>query len=149
MKKTGTERDLFARSAYNRYYYAVFLSVRSMVTELDNKWALTRHKSYPDLLKVSISKNLKIARWRAGKNNDSELYRILDSGIRAASALAILMEQANGARVVADYNPSEAVNFVGGRFSLKSIEITEAHGWYDSVRILTNSIKNAWRQANV
>lgn len=150
IKKTGDERDLFARSAYNRYYYAVYLAVRRMLTDLDPRWAQIAHKSCPELLKGEITKNYKKAKTRANKNGDSALIPKLDQGIRAAAALASLMEKANAARVVADYEPSEAVNFTTAkRFSLRSIEITEAHEWDSSVRMFTHSIKEAWNQVNV
>ena len=150
IKKTGTERDLFTRSAYNRYYYAVYLAVRRMLTEFDPGWAKTAHKSCPEILKGAITKSYKTAKTRANKNGDFELIPKLEIGIRAAAALASLMVKANAARVVADYEPSEAVNFASAkRFSLRNIEITEAHEWDDSVRIWTNSIREAWRQINV
>ena len=150
IKKAGTERDKFARSAYNRYYYAVFLDVRKMLAEFDPKWAEIAHKSFPGLLKGSITKIYKTEKSRANRNGDYELIPKLDNGIRSAAALASLMEKANATRVVADYEPSEHVNFTSAkRFSLRSIEITEAHGWAESVRIWTNGIREAWRQVNV
>ena len=150
IKKTGTERDVYARSAYNRYYYAVFLTVRSLLGKLDPKWSRGPHKSYPEVLKGSITKNFKTAKWRANKNGDYALIPKLDGGIRASAALANLVEKANAVRVIADYEPSEFVNFeTAERFSLKSVEITEAHNWESSVKILTDSIFEAWRQINV
>jgi len=150
IKKVGVERDLFARSAYNRYYYAVFLSVRSMLSAFDPAWAGLPHKSYPEILRGKIAKKFNASKNRANKNGDYELIPKLDSGSRAAAALANLMEKANAARVVADYKPTEEVDFASAeRFSLRSIEITEAHEWDESVRALTNSINEAWKQIDV
>lgn len=150
IKKAGIERDIFARSAYNRYYYAVFLDVRKMLGEFDPKWARTPHKSIPELLKGSITRNFKDGKLRAKKNGDFGLIPKLKYGILSAAALANLMEKANATRVVADYEPTEPVIFSSAkRFALRNIEITDAHEWEASVRVWANSIREAWRQANV
>lgn len=150
IKKAGSERELFARSAFNRYYYAVFLSVRSMCADFNPDWAKQPHKNYPDLLKGKIAKALKQANRRANRNSDYELVPKLDSGIRATDALASLIGRAYAIRIVADYQTSEYVDFASAtRFSLRRIDITEAHAWMDQVRIFTTSIREAWRQANV
>lgn len=67
---TGPERDLFARSAYNRYYYACFLEMRSAVTEMRPEWARSPHKSYPELLSGSVTKTLKTERKKAQRIED-------------------------------------------------------------------------------
>lgn len=145
-----SEPDTFARSAYNRYYYAVFLLVREMLKDLDSNWSKVAHKSYPEILKGQISKSYKSAMKRALKNGDNALVPHLDTASRSALALASLMEKANGVRVVADYEPSELVNFDSSqRFSLKGIEITEAHSWINQVNVWIDDIKRAWVQINV
>jgi hypothetical protein len=149
IKNHGTDRDQFARSAYNRYYYTVFLSARAMLEKLDSKWSRTPHKSYPALLNGSIAKSFRDAKSRARRNGDHELVSKLDGGIRAAQALAKVMNKAYGIRVVADYEPAEFVDFSSAdRFSLKSVEITEAHGWEGAVELWTRTILQAWRQIN-
>lgn len=148
--KSGDERGLYARSAYNRYYYNTFLIVRALLSEMDVKWSRMPHKDYPIFLKSTIIKDYKAAKVRAKKTNDSVLERKVESGIRAAQALASLMEKANGVRIVADYEPSEKVNFKSAdRFSLKSIDITQAHEWNDSVTLWVKDIKQAWDHINV
>ena len=42
-RKVETERDLFGRSAFNRYYYAVFLLTREMLGEFKASWKKTMH----------------------------------------------------------------------------------------------------------
>ena len=150
VKDLGNEKDLFARSAYNRYYYSAFLTTRSLFANLNPDWATLPHKSYPEVLNGKIVKRLSEAKSRARKNDDHELVSILDAAIRAAKALASLMEKANGVRVVADYHPAEQVEFKDTqRFSLKQIDITEAHGWLDQVVYWNSAIANAWKQINV
>lgn len=148
-KRQGIERDQFARSAYNRYYYAAFLTVRSMLTGFDPKWAQMVHKDYPPLLTGQITRRYRSERTRARKNDDSELVEKLDEGVRAAAALAKLMKKAYATRVVADYQPSEPVKFSPtDGFSLMSIDITEAYNWESNIQTLVPAIKEAWKQIN-
>lgn len=146
---TGVERDAFARSAYNRYYYACFLELRAAFKEMSEEWGGAKHKSFPEILKSSISKKLKYGRKSANRVGDVELVRRVDQALRACSELSSIVERANGARIVADYNPEIGVGFNGSaRFSLNGVEITEAHQWYGRVSILTSQILSTWRQVN-
>lgn len=146
---TGVERDIFARSAYNRYYYACYLEIRAAFKEMSKDWGRAAHKSFPEILRSSISKNLKSGRKTATRVGDVELKRRLDQAIRACVELATIIERANGARIIADYSPEILVGFNGSaRFSLNGVEITEAHQWHGRVRVLTSQILSAWRQVN-
>lgn len=145
----GVERDAFARSAYNRYYYSCFLEIRAAFKEISEEWERAAHKSFPEILKSPISKNLKLGKRTANRVGDVELVRRIDQALRGCIELASIVERANGARIVADYNPEIGVGFNGSaRFSLNGIEITEAHQWHDRVRVLTRQILSTWRQVN-
>lgn len=149
LKHKGDVRDLFARSAYNRYYYDVFLSVREMLSCFDENWSGIPHKSYPKLLTGQITRKFKKEKTRAHRVQDYHLVILLDTGIRAVSALASIIEKANAARITADYEPSERVNFLdSNRYSLKLINISEAHQWQESVRLWISQIQQAWDQIN-
>lgn len=140
---------MFARSAFNRYYYGAFLLVRDMLSQMDPGWARNAHKSYPELLKGAISKDLKTAMKRANRVGDYDLAKKINVGLWGASALAKLMEKAYAARVTADYESAIPVKFSNSsRFSLNSIDITDAHGWDEQVRAFTHSILDAWKQSN-
>ena len=145
----GPERDAFARSAYNRYYYGCFLSLRATFVEMNPQWAKNPHKSYPELLNGTISRKLKQERTNASKRGDADLVRIIDTALRAIPEISKIITEANAARVVADYEPSIAVDFTGGaRFSLNYIDIGRAHEWHRKIEILSVSLQNAWRQLN-
>lgn len=145
----GPERDVFARSAYNRYYYGCFLSLRATFAKMNPQWATNPHKSYPELLNGTILRKLKRERTRAIRNGDTELVRILDAAIRGIPEISKIMTEANAARVVADYEPGIAVNFIdGARFSLNQIEIGRAHEWQGRIEILAANLGSAWRQVN-
>ena len=57
-KKTpqDPDRDAYARSAFNRYYYGVFLTVRDMFRKMGLHWEEMRHASYPEALSGQLQK---------------------------------------------------------------------------------------------
>lgn len=145
----ANERDSYARSCYNRYYYSVFLQCREMLSGMDSNWSKNSHASYPELLGGKVKKAFKAERVRATKNGDRELVNLIDKACRSIAELQKIIVSANSTRVVADYEPEEKVDFVAAdRFSLRSIDVTEAHGWTISVQTHCKTISNAWRQSN-
>lgn len=145
----GVGRDAFARSAYNRYYYACYLEIRTTFREMSVEWGRSAHKNFPEILRSSIPRNLKSGRRVANRVGDAELERRIDQALRGCMELASIIERANGARIIADYSPEIEVGFDGSaRFSLNGVEITEAHEWYGRVRVLASQILSAWRQVN-
>lgn len=145
--KANDERDMFARSAFNRYYYNMFLLVRDMMYELIPDFKGLSHIDYPKNLKGDFTKKQRLAKKSARRTGDIDLIRKFDRGIQATSALASMMETAYGIRVVADYKPEEAVSFADSkRFSLKNVDISVAHNWDGQVHLFINSIKQSWSE---
>jgi hypothetical protein len=145
----ANERDSYARSCYNRYYYSVFLQCREMLSDMDASWSRIAHASYPELLGGKVRKAFKTERIRASKSGDKDLVKLIDKACRSIAELQKIIITANSTRVVADYEPEEKVDFVvADRFSLRSISVTEAHGWTISVQTHCRTILNAWRQSN-
>lgn len=145
-RTTAAEKDVFARSAYNRYYYASFLEARRMLSSMDKSWRSAAHKTYPEVLRGTIAKDFKRERQRAVKLGDFALEDNLRQALAAALGLAKLLERAYGTRVTADYEET-AVAFGGANgFSLNTITITEAYGWHASVEAFCSVILSAWRQ---
>lgn len=150
MPKGDLEKDAFARSAYNRYYYACFLSARSILAEIDPEWSRAKHIRFPDLFKKNVRGLISAAKKKAVRLSDTELVAQLDAASRAAIQASEIMKQAYATRVVADYEPSIAVQFsTEGRFSLSGVDITKAHNWQDSLSPLLANIISTWRQINV
>ena len=144
------ECDLFGRSAYNRYYYATFLKVREMFSQLDASWGALPHKAYPEILRGTIKKTIAGGRSKAIKLGDLKLISLCQQATAAASDLATLMTQGYAVRVIADYHPEIPVAFTDAeRFELNSVKISTAHGWPSRAQTLTNTIEAAWKQINV
>lgn len=149
IKKKGPEKDLFARSAYNRYYYSIFLLAREMLNIIIPEHGHFAHKAIPEILTGNIVKTLK--RWKrtALKNQDYPLIKKIDSAIKAANDLSELMSRAYITRVVADYEPDEIINFSDTEnFFLKGMSITEAQRWRGQATLWRDAIIDAWRQAH-
>lgn len=145
----GSERDNFARSAYNRYYYGCFLRVRSLFQSINSDWSGSAHKNYPEILRGSLARKFKYERRLAEKRGDEELERQLQAAIRALPEMASIMELAYATRVVADYEPSLFVSFdSSSRFSLNSVEIERAHLWKGKIDTLCATVQSAWQQIN-
>jgi hypothetical protein len=141
------EGDQFGRSSYNRYYYATFLRVRTMMSALDAKWSQLPHADYPVTLRGAVKKKLQEGRKKALKVGDHEIVAACARAISAASEIANLMEAASATRVVADYNPQIPITFLGnGRFSLNNINITEAHDWPVRADTWSSVIEKTWVQ---
>lgn len=150
LKRADPEKDLFARSAYNRYYYSIFLTARNLLSLIDSKYERLPHKSYPEVLLGNIVSTLKKGGRTASKNGDHALVTKIASAVSAANDLSNLMEAAYATRIAADYMPSIKVNFVGpGRFELQGISITDAHNWTARAATWCRVILDAWRQVDV
>lgn len=146
-RRDPVERDLFGRSSYNRYYYAAFLLVRSVLAEMRDEWGKMAHASMPEVLTSEVCRILDKGRKKADKVGDMELSRQCHRAIKAAKELACLMRASSATRVVADYHPEILVNFVHGeRFTLNEVGITEAHQWPEKAKAWLGEIHGAWRQ---
>lgn len=143
------EADLFARSAYNRYYYANFLLVRTMIKSFDSKWT-AEHAAIPDLLKGKITRQILKGAKKAREANDFDTAGQCEQARSAAADLSDILKVGYIARCIADYNPEMQVVFDDhNRFSLNSINITNAHDWPGKASVFIDKIEKAWRQIDV
>jgi|SRR5580658_224368 hypothetical protein len=137
--------DLFGRSSFNRYYYAVYLEVRSMLGGLNSTWATVAHKSIPDLLTGQVLARIRQLKARATRLRDNRATDICRRGAASARELATLMKGANAVRVAADYHPEIAVVLDDrGRFQLNLMSVTIAHEWTERAREHGRRIRRAW-----
>ena len=143
-------RDQFARSAYNRYYYANFLAAREMYQRLYPDSENLGHADYPNVLRGKVLRVFKGALTKARKIGDYKLSTEIERAKAACLSLADQFEKANTIRKIADYEPEVKVVFNSkDRFSLSSITITEAHQWIETTNSLIDKIENTWNRVNV
>lgn len=148
---SADDKDAFARSAYNRYYYASFLLTRDMIRRLyPERTANLGHADYPEFLKGTVIKDLKSEEKTARRLGDGELLKILGRAKYAVYDLAGQFVQSNAIRLIADYEPETTVSFEKQqRFSLRNLSITDAHKWADQTGSYISMIEEAWKHRNV
>ncbi|NVK97501.1 hypothetical protein KQ247_13925 [Ruegeria pomeroyi] len=143
------DADSYARSAFNRYYYATFLCVRSALVSIDRKYESSlNHKGVPDLLRGVIQKRIKAIQKKADKLGDQLLVKDCRQANSRNLKFANTLEKAYAIRVVADYTPETAVDFRSSRFSLSGVAVTEAHDWLGEATLWASLLLDVIRQEN-
>jgi hypothetical protein len=130
--KSFEEADAFGRSAFNRYYYATYLTVRDMLAQINAKWAKIPHKNIPktlegDLVKLFRENGKKQVQGKA--IHASQLHSYLQQTNAAAGDIASTLTSAYMVRVTADYEPDHKIEFIDNKLSLASHTLDEAKNW--------------------
>jgi uncharacterized protein (UPF0332 family) len=137
------EFDLFSRSAFNRYYYSAFLSVRSVLKTIDPAWATPSHQSMPEVLKGEVLNRLKRHIRNAqktgqiGQTRGNELFHTAGT---AASELSNLLTSARETRRLADYEPEIRVAKSGATITLGRWTLDAARKWEERVKAQSKTI---------
>ncbi len=124
----SSERNLFARSAFNRYYYATFLTVRSTLAEIDPRWDEPTHASVPKILRETVVERFN-RRVKKRHVNRNEAEKIKAKGCTAAKAIADLLETGNATRKIADYEPDQLIKFQNEAAYLNGVTSGAARQW--------------------
>lgn len=143
------ERDLFGRSAFNRYYYATYLNVKEFLGSLRGEWGRISHDAVPDLLMGAVKKVLQNGRERAKRASDKDTVELCSRAIHAVHELSKMMTEGYASRVAADYNPEVKIDFSDAYdFTLNFVRVKEAAGWPNKARAFLQTINSAWRQVD-
>lgn len=130
--RMGDEADAFGRSAFNRYYYASFLTVRDLLVAVDGSWGMQSHANIPNLLEVTLPKRiseLATQQARSGILNPKRAQSLRHEATTAGSDIASILRLAYAVRVTADYEPAKRVSFDTNGFSLGDHSDAEARNW--------------------
>lgn len=145
LKKDPDDFDLFGRSSFNRYYYALFLRVRPLILEFNHNWS-EGHADIPNILKTTLPKEIKAFRNKMAKQQSANTVQICNRAITSAAELSNLMNSARAVRTSADYYPEVRIISDGNdRFSLNNVSINDAHQWVDKVDRYVGEITRALR----
>ena len=150
-KKVQKEKDLFARSAFNRFYYAAFLITREVLGDLKPEWKKQPHKNIPDLL-VTLQKPIKSelkTQLKAGLISESARSRTLTVLNGSASELSNLLRKAYTLRVVADYEPEVPIKTDNKILLLDDYKLNTAQEWPGKARACCKSIRKIWRDTGL
>jgi hypothetical protein len=135
--------DLFGRSAFNRYYYATFLSVRTTLRTIDSRWATPTHKDIPALLRGEVLSRVKnqVKRSVCSKQiNSAQAGHLRDMATVATAELSSLMQHARETRRLADYEPERRLVRKGNLIKLGECSIDQAKGWADRASAYAKTI---------
>ena len=141
--------DLLGRSAFNRYYYATYLTTREMLAMMESSWKSTSHSNIPDLLKISLKNRASTQlknQVKRGLIDRAEESRILTSIYALSCELADLLKFAYDARVFADYQPEILIIREENVISLKSHKITTAQQWPNRANVICKQLLKHWRR---
>lgn len=151
-QSNNSNSDLFARSAFNRYYYAVYLTVKERISKINPVWGNIPHKSLPELLTGKVTKFIKNdikKKIKQGVFSPYEGESLKQKVVHSANELSNLLFDANRIRVIADYEPDVKVILKGSTFILDGEKISEAKRWKNIAEIHTNSIMKAYRDVGI
>jgi hypothetical protein len=126
------EADAFGRTAFNRYYYAAFLSTRDLLIQIERGWSRTPHGNIPSLLEEDLLKRLRTKLKPLqikGIVPDSRAKSLISQAGAAAGEMASILRTAYKVRVAADYEPDEKVTFEPATFRLATHTEAEARNW--------------------
>lgn len=146
------KKDLFGRSAFNRYYYAAFLITRELLGDLEPKWKKTPHKEIPELLQGAVRKPV-IRRLKQDVKKDlithGELSALQSKLNIATNELANLLVQAYHVRKVADYEPENHISVNNKIIVLSSCKLTSANNWADRASAYCKDIRKVWKDSGL
>ena len=139
----ATEFDLFSRSAFNRYYYSAFLSVRRVLKLLDPVWATPSHQSMPEVLRGEVLNRLKRQvrnAQKTGQISQTKGDQLFHAAGTAAVELSNLLKSARETRRLADYEPEIRVVRDGSATKLGEWSLEAARNWERRVEAQSNTI---------
>lgn len=150
LKGKPLEADLFGRSAFNRYYYAVFYVARGMLSDFSTEWQSIPHASVPQLLVGQVRREIQKFKQKANRLGDTESVSLCSHAIESLDQLSELLKKGYSIRVTADYDPTVSIKFENGadQFSLASTTIGTARNWVQRATFLTSSVRRAWKLAH-
>ena len=137
-------KDLFGRSAFNRYYYAAFLITRKMLGDIKSSWKETPHSEIPNLLKTTVRKPVIKKLMADAKKGNIDMSRssALQSKLTlATNDLSNLLEEAYRIRIIADYNPEDCIMIDGTKITLGSYNLKSAQKWPNNAGMYCKNIQ--------
>ena len=150
MKRDLIERDWFARTAFNRYYYHMYLKTRESLANMNFESTTLNHSSCSKYLKGQVKRDFEREKRNARKNSDWQLCNDLRKAISSLISLGDLLMQAKAIREVADYGSEVEVDFISSkRFSISNTDVTKMHKWGENVESLCDFIVSTWNKVNV
>lgn len=143
-RKDSSELDIFARSAFNRYYYATFLQARLLIRRFKPGWRGT-HGGLPSDLVSLARKDIGQIKNKAHRLRDWDVVSRCEVCTHQLHGLSELLKSAYATRVTADYEP-EIIAAIerDGAITMGDKKISEAQRWPDQAASLSGQIEDFW-----
>jgi len=141
--------NLFGRSAFNRYYYGVFLAVREMIRYGHPEIARFPHRNMPEDLTGKLrEKIVDVARQQAKKGliSHAQQAQFVDRASVALRELAEILKEGYRIREIADYEPSILATVQNGHVVLDDKTSDAARNWGRRAERAIGQVKQVWRQ---
>jgi hypothetical protein len=135
----------FARSAFNRYYYAVYLLSRQLLVDTLGTRSI-QHKALPEFLSGKFHRTMKSKiekGYRSGLLTSTARGRMRTILTDNITLLSELLRQAYGIRVLADYDPDAKVE--GADFVLGSSTLPAASMWERRADMHCKHLYRVWK----
>lgn len=151
-KSELSEKDVFGRSAFNRYYYATFLITRETLGDLNPSWLCEKHKNIQNTLVTTVRKPViselkKLV--RQGIINPGE-GSVAENNLKIATTeLSNLLNQAYDLRCIADYEPEIHVSIDKKKLLLRNYKLNTASGWPGRASAYCKTIRKVWEEAGL
>jgi hypothetical protein len=147
IRGTSPDDGLFARSAFNRYYYATFLASRRLLIETTGAGGLA-HKALPEYLIGQFQKTLKRqiqAGFKSGVLSPAGHARMLDALKENTLLLRDLLVLAYSVRVLADYEPDVPVEVKDETYILGASTLSAASNWASRAQMHCKNLHKIWK----
>ncbi|RQN41009.1 SPFH domain-containing protein [Paraburkholderia tropica] len=144
--------NLFGRSAFNRYYYGVYLAVRAMLQVGHPEIQRFQHKDLPDELTGKVRNRIMEASRQQIKRkllDEGHAAQLIDSATTALRELAEILREGYRIRVVADYDPSAKAIVQNGHVLLQDKTTDAARQWGRRAERAIGQVKRVWRQLGI
>ncbi len=144
--------DAFGRSAFNRYYYSAFLTVRATLTEMNSSWAKMAHKNMPDLLTGEVWTRIHREAQKQTATafiSRKEAKEELHAANTAVAELASLLNLSRAVRVTADYEPDTRAMRCAAGVSLASCTLDAAKRWPHTAERFSKQLLRVWRHLGI
>lgn len=144
--KTEEDADLFARSAFNRYYYGVYLLAREVQREIAPD-AKTNHAGILTFLSGLRSKMGKLALTQKKKHALSEAeYRKLKAETNMfAGNFADMLRRAYRVRRIADFDSLSPARITRGDIELDGVTGHSALNWFQLAEGYKKALLRIWK----
>lgn len=146
--RDADEANLFGRSAFNRYYYSVYLAVRAMLQFGHPEIKRFPHKDLPGELTGRVrNRIMEESRKQIRRKllDESEGAQLIESASTALRELSEILKEGYRIRVVADYDPMELAIVQHGHILLQDKTSDAARQWGRRADRAIGQVKRVWR----